>query len=103
MDTMDTMNPTNKSQPIEDLLTILSGNPRKDVITEGRCTLCYNNSFFSRLKRLVLKFLFCKTDIITEDSFRDDLSIKEYKISGMCQKCQDDFFGVSEDGHGDPN
>ena len=84
MDTMDTMNPTNKSQPMEDLLTILSGNPRKDVITEGRCTSC-------------------KTDSITEDSFRDALSIKEYTISGMCQKCQDDFFGVSEDGHGDPN
>ena len=84
MDTMDTMNPTNKSQPMEDLLAILGGSPRKEVITEGRCVSC-------------------KTDSITEDSFRDALSIKEYKISGMCQKCQDDFFGVSEDGHGDPN
>lgn len=27
-------------------------------------------------------------------SFRDELSIKEYKISGMCQKCQDKIFGV---------
>ena len=78
------MNPTNKSQPMEDLLAILGGSPRKEVITTGRC-------------------MSCKTDSITEDSFRDDLSIKEYKISGMCQKCQDDFFGVSEDGHGDPN
>tara|TARA_R110002051_G_scaffold1143_2_gene5784 strand:- start:168 stop:422 length:255 start_codon:yes stop_codon:yes gene_type:complete len=84
MDIMDTMNPTNKSQPMEDLLAILGGSPRKEVITTGRC-------------------MSCKTDSITEDSFRDDLSIKEYKISGMCQKCQDDFFGVSEDGHGDPN
>ena len=84
MDIMDTMNPTNKSQPMEDLLAILGGSPRKEVITTGRC-------------------MSCKTDSITEDSFRDNLSIKEYKISGMCQKCQDDFFGVSEDGHGDPN
>jgi len=28
---------------------------------------------------------------ITE--FRDALSIKEYKISSMCQKCQDSVFG----------
>lgn len=25
--------------------------------------------------------------------FNDALSRKEYKISGMCQECQDDFFG----------
>lgn len=24
--------------------------------------------------------------------FKDELSKKEYKISGMCQKCQDDMF-----------
>ena len=26
--------------------------------------------------------------------FRDELSKKEYGISGMCQKCQDSVFGV---------
>ncbi len=25
--------------------------------------------------------------------FRDELSIKKYKISGLCQKCQDKIFG----------
>lgn len=25
--------------------------------------------------------------------FRNDISRREYTISGMCQKCQDDFFG----------
>jgi hypothetical protein len=25
--------------------------------------------------------------------FRDELSAKEYTISGLCQDCQDDFFG----------
>ena len=25
--------------------------------------------------------------------FRDILSFKEYKIAGMCQKCQDEVFG----------
>lgn len=35
--------------------------------------------------------VFCKTPA-TE--FRDELSRKEYAISGMCQNCQDDTFGV---------
>ena len=26
-------------------------------------------------------------------AFRDELSVKEYEISGICQKCQDDIFG----------
>lgn len=26
------------------------------------------------------------------DGFRDDLSAKEYKITGFCQKCQDQMF-----------
>ena len=31
---------------------------------------------------------------IKMENFRDKLSIKEYKISGLCQKCQDDVYGV---------
>lgn len=26
--------------------------------------------------------------------FRDELSRVEFSISGMCQKCQDEFFGI---------
>jgi len=37
--------------------------------------------------------VFCHKPIKMED-FRDDLSRKEYGISGLCQKCQDDTFGV---------
>lgn len=29
---------------------------------------------------------------VTFDDFRDDLSRKEYTISGMCQQCQDKVF-----------
>jgi len=29
--------------------------------------------------------------------FRNELSRKEYGISGMCQNCQDEIFGVDED------
>ena len=28
--------------------------------------------------------------------FRDDLSCKEYRISGMCQTCQDKVFGMED-------
>ncbi len=33
----------------------------------------------------------CKKSV--EGSFKDDLSIKEYSISGLCQVCQDKVFG----------
>jgi len=36
--------------------------------------------------------VFCGKPIKMED-FKDPLSIKEYEISGLCQKCQDDTFG----------
>lgn len=31
--------------------------------------------------------------LVNEDDFRDDLSRREFEISGLCQECQDDFFG----------
>lgn len=34
---------------------------------------------------------FCNTKINQED-FKDELSRKEYEISGLCQMCQDNFF-----------
>jgi len=34
---------------------------------------------------------FCETPTSVED-FRDDLSRKEFEITGMCQKCQDETF-----------
>ena len=36
---------------------------------------------------------FCNKKINPETDFRDDLSLKEYKISGICQFCQDKMFG----------
>jgi hypothetical protein len=34
---------------------------------------------------------FCGVVIDTRN-FKNDLSRREYKISGLCQKCQDDYF-----------
>ena len=35
---------------------------------------------------------FC-SKVIDPKEFRDELSRKEYRISGLCQKCQDEIFG----------
>lgn len=36
---------------------------------------------------------FCK-EPISMDGFKDQLSRREYEISGLCQKCQDKIFEV---------
>jgi hypothetical protein len=35
---------------------------------------------------------FCKKPV-DQSQFKDKLSLKEFFISGLCQKCQDEFFG----------
>lgn len=35
---------------------------------------------------------FCNVKVTVAD-LRDDLSVREFHISGLCQKCQDDIFG----------
>ena len=35
---------------------------------------------------------FCGKIIDVDNEFKDDLSRREYEISGMCQSCQDEFF-----------
>jgi len=36
---------------------------------------------------------FCGQEIDPETEFRDELSKKEFRISGLCQHCQDGMFG----------
>lgn len=62
------MEPTYKSPAIESLLQQITGKNRRDTIMAGECTTCSATS-------------------ITIASFRNLLSVKEYQISGMCQKC----------------
>lgn len=35
----------------------------------------------------------CNAEINGVDDFKDEASIREYGISGMCQECQDKTFG----------
>lgn len=69
------MQPTNKSDAIETALTNIFDVDRVGSIIAGVCAWCDAPA----------------------DSFRDDLSRKEYRISGMCQNCQDDVFGGVHD------
>lgn len=67
------MKPSEKSDEIEKFIDSFIPNPlgRKDSIKSNVCT-------------------WCKKPI---EHFRDELSKKEYIISGMCQECQDKTFG----------
>ena len=63
--------PTKKSEAIEHLLRALNGGvDRRTVIDADLCAFCAQPA--------------------TE--FTDELSRKEYTISGMCQTCQDGMF-----------
>jgi len=55
----------------KDIMTALFPKAMKNV-DSGKCPLCGT-----------------KIDI---KEFRDKISKKEYEISGMCQKCQDEMF-----------
>lgn len=66
----ETPMPTPKAPEIDSLLTSLTGISRMEAATKGLCT-------------------WCKKPLTP---FKDELSRKEYKISGMCQACQDVTF-----------
>lgn len=77
------MEPTKKSEKVENLLTTLTksvgvSTTRQDDINANRCRPAP---------------IGCGRVIDPETEFRDALSVKEYRISGLCQKCQDTFFG----------
>lgn len=65
--------PTRKSPYIEDMITFVTGKDRRKTITEGGCTTC-------------------DTTGIMAGSFKSAASLAEYKISGLCQPCQDKVF-----------
>jgi len=68
---------TYKSPQIDALLTALTGRDRTACVESLTCATCGGDA--------------------QKVAFRDPLSWKEFQISGMCQECQDEVFGVSED------
>ena len=73
------MEPTYKAPAIDAFMVACMGIDRNNSIRQGVCTSC-------------------KTFIGSPDSikstFRDEKSAMEFRISGLCQSCQDDVFGV---------
>ena len=66
---------TDKTPTIKDFLNDLSknmyGRSTEDSIKTNICVICGTSA----------------------QEFKDELSRKEYNISGMCQQCQDEIFG----------
>jgi hypothetical protein len=65
-------NPSEKSEAIDHAITAIFGINRKESIKHKHCAICSSE--------------------VEVDSFKDDLSLKEFHISGMCQPCQDKIF-----------
>lgn len=68
---MGKFKPSYKSEQVDGLITKIFGDNRKEVINNDQCVTCLEPNL----------------------EFRNELSEGEYTISGMCQNCQDDFFG----------
>jgi hypothetical protein len=66
------MKPSKKSPEMEKFLTDFFGKDRRIYIADDVCVDCGEPA----------------------EHFRDELSRKEYTISGLCQICQDNFFGT---------
>jgi hypothetical protein len=67
--------PSKKSESIENVLHSTFGFDRRSSIKGNTC---------------VPKPIGCGGPAV---EFKDDCSRREYRISGLCQKCQDSFFG----------
>jgi hypothetical protein len=65
--------PSVKSPEMDATITALTGIDRKQTIANKLCAWCANE--------------------VTFDSFKDELSLKEYHISAICQDCQDRVYG----------
>lgn len=68
------MKASKKSPAIDSILEAITGRNRMESILTLTCATCGNDA--------------------QNHAFRDALSWKEFNISGMCQKCQDEVFGV---------
>jgi len=66
--------PTDKDPAINMLIGGMVGKDRVETIEKGQCMTCDESA----------------------DHFRNEISEKEYEISGMCQKCQDSVFGEED-------
>ena len=60
----------------------------------------FPQEFFGRKRSVSIAeatCVFCGKKFDPRGEFRDAISLKEFRISGICQKCQDETFGISEE------
>lgn len=72
------MEPIKRAPAINDFLNFLSGESVEAAIRGGRCVRC-------------------KRTGITDYDFKDEVSRREFSISGFCQSCQDYVFTEEEE------
>jgi len=60
-----------KNRPFTQMAAAMLGEKELASLNDQRCPLCDTNDFY----------------------FRDAISEREHKISGLCQNCQDETFG----------
>ena len=58
---------------LDNITTDMFGKSKSDAEAERVCVFCHKP--------------------IKDEDFRNEISRREYGISGICQKCQDDVFG----------
>ena len=71
------MEPTRKSYKLNQTLSSVFGFDREDSIRNNQC---------------VPPPIGCGRTIDPDTEFKDEISRKEFCITGMCQKCQDKVF-----------
>jgi hypothetical protein len=71
--------PTKKSEAIEDVLTDLAGADRRETIKQDVC---------------IPPPIGCGGPA---NEFEDEMSRREFRISGLCQACQNKVFGSFEE------
>lgn len=72
------MEPSKKSEQLESDMTNIFGFNRRESIQSNKC---------------IPTPIGCGREFDPATEFKDALSAKEFTISGMCQQCQDSFFG----------
>jgi hypothetical protein len=65
------MKPTKKAVAVEKFLNTMTVIPRMNAIENNVCALCGKDA----------------------SKFKDEISVREFAISGLCQSCQDEVFG----------
>ena len=84
---------TKKSDEINALLSSLMGGDRVETIEADRCAAARNSRVdMGGARDATLLMGSCEGDG-NAVAFDDELSRREYGISGLCQKCQDGVFG----------